>query len=117
PRTSEGCVSDLKLAIIGAGHLGRIHTRLAKQLAGVQLVAVADPVAAAREQIEKEFGVRTVSDYRTLFGQIDAAILAAPTTLHHAVGVELLENNVHLFIEKPLAANLQEANELVATAR
>ena len=109
-------MSDLRLAVIGAGHLGRIHARLASQLPGVQLVGVADPVAEARNDVAAQAETTPYEDYRELIGQIDAAIIATPTTTHHAVGMDLLSHGIHLLIEKPLAMNAEQAAELVEAA-
>jgi predicted dehydrogenase len=110
-------VNKLRVAVIGAGHLGRIHTRIALGLDEIELVAVADPVDAARRSVADEFGVRTVADYRELVGEIDAAIVAAPTVLHHAIGINLLSGGVALLVEKPIAPTSAQADELVALAR
>jgi predicted dehydrogenase len=103
--------------VIGAGHLGRIHARIAAGLEGIHLVAVADPVAECRDAAAAEAKTRTVSDYRELIGEIDAAIVATPTNTHHTIGVELLSSGIPLFIEKPLATNTAAADELVNLAR
>ncbi len=110
-------MNPLRVAVIGAGHLGRIHARLAAGLEEIDLVAVADPVEAARESVAQEAKTRGVADYRELIGKIDAAIIATPTTYHHAVGMELLGYGLPLLIEKPLAITSQEATELVDLAR
>jgi predicted dehydrogenase len=110
-------MKNLKLAIIGAGHLGRIHARLAAELPGVQLVGVADPVLEARTAVAAQAGTRAFADYRELIGQIDAAIVATPTSTHHEVGMELLSHGIHLLIEKPLALNASLAEELVEMAQ
>ena len=109
-------MSDLRLAVIGAGHLGRIHARLASQLPGVQLVGVADPVEEARKDVAAQAETKAYEDYRDLIGQIDAAIVATPTTTHHAVGMDLLANGIHLLVEKPVAMNSAQAAELVEAA-
>ncbi len=109
-------MNPLRVAVIGAGHLGRIHARLAAGLEEMELVAVADPVEAARESVAQEAKTRAVADYRELIGKIDAAIIATPTTYHHAVGMELLSRGLPLLIEKPLAITSQEATELVDLA-
>lgn len=110
-------MKPLRLAVIGAGHLGRIHARLAAAAEEIDLVAVADPVEAARESVAQEFKTRAVADYRELIGQIDGAIVAAPTSLHHSIGMELLSAGVPLLIEKPLAPTAIEAEELAELAR
>ncbi len=106
----------LKIAVIGAGHLGRIHARLLAGVPNAKLVAIVDPVAESRRQVAAETGAADYADYRELAGKVDAAILAAPATLHHAIGVELLRQGIHLLIEKPLAVTLAEAEELVWAA-
>jgi len=108
--------STLRLAVIGAGHLGKIHARLAKQLAGVELVAVVDPVEASRTAVANELQVATHDDYHPLLAQFDAAIVATPTQFHHAVVMELLEHGKHVLVEKPIASTSAEAAEMVAAA-
>jgi predicted dehydrogenase len=110
-------VTPLRVAIIGAGHLGRIHARIAAALEEIDLVAVVDPVEAARTSVAQEARTRSVADYRELIGDIEAAIIATPTHTHHAIGMDLLAGGVPLLIEKPLAATSSDANDLVALAR
>jgi len=110
-------VSRLRLAVVGAGHLGRIHARIAAALAGVQLVAVVDPVAENRARVASETGAAALSDLRELFGMVDAAVVATPTTTHRAVAKELLQGGLHLLVEKPLTSSLAEADELVTLAK
>ena len=110
-------MNPLRVAVIGAGHLGRIHARLAAALEGVKLVAVADPVEAARTAVAQEANTRSVADYHELIGKIDAAIIATPTTYHHAVGMELLHAGIPLLIEKPIALNSAQGTDLVNLAR
>ena len=96
----------MKLAVIGAGHMGRFHAEKFSRLPGVELAAVVDRDAARA----------TVSDYRTIIGKIDAAVVAVPTDLHHEVACACLERGVHVLVEKPLAATLAEADDLVDLA-
>jgi predicted dehydrogenase len=106
-------VKTVKLAVIGCGHLGRIHARLLENVEGAELVAVADPAAESRRLAATETKVPAVADYRELIGLVDAAIVATPASLHHAIGMDLLRHGIHLLIEKPLAVNVAEAEELV----
>jgi predicted dehydrogenase len=109
-------VKTVKLAVIGCGHLGRIHARLLENVEGAKLIAVADPVAESRRLAAAESKVPAVADYRDLIGQIDAAIVAAPASLHHAIGMGLLRHGVHVLMEKPLALDVAQAEELVWAA-
>ncbi len=110
-------MKPIRVAVIGAGHLGRIHARLVKELDQVELVAVADPLASAREQIAAECHVPVVTDHHQLAGRIDAAVIATPTSTHHDVALDLLGQGVHVLIEKPIAANTDEADRLIRVAR
>lgn len=105
-------MSRLNIGVIGAGHLGRIHAKLLGQVDGANLVGLSDPVEAARQQAQQLFALPTYADYRELIDKIDAAVIAAPTDLHCEIGVELLKAGKHLLIEKPLAANSHDANQL-----
>lgn len=96
----------MKLAVIGAGHMGRFHAEKFSRLPGVELAALVDRDAARA----------TVSDYRTVIGKIDAAVVAVPTDLHHEVARACLERGLHVLVEKPLAATLAEADDLVDLA-
>jgi len=110
-------VSRLRLAVVGTGHLGRIHAKIAAASDQVELVAVVDPIAENREQVASETGAQPLSDIRELFGVAQAAVVATPTTTHTNVAKELLQGGLHLLIEKPLTATLAEADELVTLAK
>jgi len=110
-------VSKLKIAIIGGGHLGRIHARLAKSNEQLEVVAVVEPVAAARASISSELDLPTCEDYHQLEGRIHAAIVATPTLYHYVVASSLLRSGVHVLVEKPLAATTDQADRLVQIAK
>ena len=99
-------MTPLRLAIVGAGHLGRIHARLAAGLPEFELIAVVDQSAEARTAVAKENGTRAVADHRLLIGEIDAAVVATPTATHHDVAGELLRAGIPVLVEKPLASKL-----------
>ncbi len=107
----------LRVAVIGAGHLGRIHTRLVQNISQVQSVMVADPCPETRARIEEEFSVDTYADWQGIIDQIDAAIIATPTACHHEVACELIRQGKHLLIEKPVTTTLEQAQELLALAQ
>jgi predicted dehydrogenase len=110
-------VKTLKLAVVGAGHLGRIHARLLSQMSDVELAGVVDPLPAARDSAAADCRVTAFADHRELLGRIDAAVIATPTRHHRAVALDFLRQGTPLLIEKPLAGNLAEADELLQTAR
>lgn len=110
-------MSALRLAVIGAGHLGRIHAKLAKSSEQFEVVGVADPSPAALQLVTDQLGLPTFTDYTQLLGKCDAAIVAAPTMLHYEVASTLLRSGVHVLVEKPLATNPEQAGRLVQIAR
>lgn len=102
----------LRVAVIGGGHLGQIHTRLLQQNSRATLVAVCDPQPLVQQKYIQQYDLRAVSDYRKIMGEIDAAIIATPTALHHRIAADLLHAGIHLLIEKPVTATVREAHEL-----
>jgi len=110
-------VNTLRLAVIGAGRLGGFHAQKAAAHQGVDLVAVADPSPEARRCVAEQCQTQAVADPRELAGRVDAVVIAAPTCLHHRLGMEWLGRGVHVLMEKPLCPTRAEAEELVETAR
>ncbi|MCC9658426.1 Gfo/Idh/MocA family protein [Rhodopirellula halodulae] len=107
---------ELRVAVIGAGHLGRIHAKLIAQVEGARLVAVCDPVKDACDALAETHGVTAYSDYRDSIEHIDAAIIAAPTDLHCDIASTLIKAGKHLMVEKPLAADSDDARRLALMA-
>jgi predicted dehydrogenase len=105
-------VNELRVAVIGAGHLGRIHAKLLGQVEGAKLVAISDPFDSARENAAKLFSVPTYADYRDCIPKIDAAIIAAPTDAHAKIASDLLKAGKHLLVEKPLTIQGADAQRL-----
>ena len=105
--------APLDMAVIGVGHFGRFHARKVAALETANLVAVADTNAERAREIGGEFGVEAVSDFRDLFGRIDAACVVAPTKHHFDVAGACLENGVHVLVEKPITDDLATARRLV----
>lgn len=112
-------MKPLRTAVVGAGHLGRIHSRLMNQhpASDVEFVAVVDPVTENRLTVAAENGVRAYGSHEELLGQVDAVVVATPTAHHHAVVCDLLRNGVHVLVEKPIAMTCDEADEMVSLAR
>jgi predicted dehydrogenase len=108
---------NLRIAVLGAGRLGGFHAHKLVGFPHVDLVAVVDPVEASRNRLAAECRTQALADCRPLAGEIDAAVVASPTRLHHQLALELLRAGTHLLVEKPLCATLAQADELVETAR
>ncbi len=105
-------MKPLRIAVIGAGNLGKIHARLLTQNPAVQLVAIADPSPSAQAEIMSQVPVPVVNDFHAIMDQIDAAVVATPTRFHFDVASKLLAAGKHTLIEKPVTDSAQDALEL-----
>jgi predicted dehydrogenase len=105
-----------RVAVIGAGHLGRHHIRLLKEL-DCEFVAAVDPVESARARAAEDFGVATMADYRDLEGRLDAVSVVVPTRLHREIAGWFLERGIDVLVEKPIATTAEEGQELCDLAR
>ncbi|HSU82960.1 MAG TPA: Gfo/Idh/MocA family oxidoreductase [Thermoanaerobaculia bacterium] len=106
----------MKVGVFGTGSMGRNHVRLLSSLPGAELVGVYDPNRQAAEAAARDHGARVFPRLEELAGEIEAAVVAAPTVAHAEMGCELLGRGLHVLIEKPLAASLAEADRLLAQA-
>ena len=116
--------SVVHVAVIGVGAFGRNHARVYQQLAkegvAIRLVAVVDSDTARADAVAREFGCRalgSVEQLITTHSEIQAASIAVPTVQHLKVAQQLMQAGVDVLIEKPLAASLNEVDELVQTAK
>ncbi|MEM1069884.1 MAG: Gfo/Idh/MocA family oxidoreductase [Planctomycetota bacterium] len=109
-------MSKLRFAVIGTGHLGRIHAKLLGQVDGAQLVAVSDPNEPARQQVADQHDVPAYANYRDCIESIDAAVVASPTDTHADVVGDLLRAGKHVFVEKPLTIDREDARRLALLA-
>lgn len=108
--------STPRVAVIGAGHLGRIHAKLLAARSDCTLVGLCDPIATSRQWVEQNLNVPCFEDFLELEKQVDAIVIATPTQYHHQVGKWALERGVHTFIEKPIANRVDQARELYRCA-
>lgn len=111
----------VKLAAIGLGQLCMYELDTYDTMEGVEIVAGADIAPDGREQFEERFGGPAYEDYETMLREhastLDAVTIVTPHTLHYEQAMACLENNLHVFLEKPLVTDIEDAHELVATAQ
>ena len=106
----------LRAAIVGAGVFGRHHAAKYLRLPGVKLHAVADPSADARHYVETHLKVPVVGDWRELLGKVDVVSVCSPASTHADIVRAFLNAGAHVLVEKPIATDLEEAEELIALA-
>jgi len=107
----------VRIGVVGAGALGYHHVRLFRAVDGATLVGFHDSRPDRAQQVATELGVRAFDSIEALVDACDALTIAVPTPAHHAVATVALEKGRHLLIEKPLAASLAEADDLLAIAK
>ncbi len=107
----------MRVAVIGAGHLGRHHARILSALDGADLVAVVDTLPGRAAEVASGTRARALTDCRELVGDVDAVTIAVPTEQHRDVALPFLERGTAVLIEKPMARSLAEADELLAAAQ
>lgn len=109
----------IRIAVVGGGSMGRNHLRVLRDLAGVKLVGLADADDSTAAKLGSQFGIRHFHTYEELLTaeRPDAVIVAAPTTAHHQIAFDALDAGCHVLVEKPLAATVVEAEDIVNRAR
>lgn len=110
-------MKPIRIAVVGYGHLGKIHARILRTLPQFETVVVVDPSEAARTAAMEAGATCTAADHHAWIEQVDAVLLASPTKFHHAVARDFLAAGKHVFVEKPLTATVAEGEELVELAR
>jgi len=106
----------IKVGVVGIGHLGNYHLQKYRMLPGSVITGVADVIEERALKAAEEYGCASCKDYRDLIGRVDAVSIAVPTRHHHAVAREFLGAGVDVLLEKPIAATLEEADDLVRIA-
>lgn len=105
--------SLLKAAVIGAGAFGRHHAAKYRAIDGVELVAVADPSAAARKAMADLHSVAVTANWRDLLGKVDLVTVATPAVTHAEIVRAFLNSGANVMVEKPIATALDEADDLI----
>ncbi|MEW6741701.1 MAG: Gfo/Idh/MocA family oxidoreductase [Planctomycetota bacterium] len=107
---------ELRVAVVGVGHLGQHHARVFSELEGVRLAGVVDTDASHREAVALRLGCEAWARYEELPGRVDAASVAVPTKFHFEVASYLLEHGVPVLVEKPMTSTLEEGRSLKTLA-
>lgn len=106
----------IRVAVVGVGYLGKFHAEKYAAMDNVALVGVVDCNSDRAAEIGRRVGATPFTDYRDLFGRVDAVSIAVPTPLHFEIGKAFLEQNIDVLMEKPITATIAEADILVDIA-
>jgi len=109
-------MEKLKAGVLGAGHLGKIHLRLLNQSDKYELVGFYDPDEANAQKVSQEFGYHRFDSVEALIAACDMVDVVTPTLNHFACAEKIIKAGKHLFIEKPIATTVKEAEQIIALA-
>ena len=106
----------LKIGVLGAGHLGKIHLKLAQESSKYLLVGFYDPDVKASKLLSEQMGYHYFQSIESLIDAVDVIDIVTPTLSHFNVAQTAMTKGKHVFIEKPVTTTIEEANTLIALA-
>lgn len=107
----------LKIGVLGAGHLGKIHLRLLNQSEKYELVGFYDPNAENAQKVSEEFGYRKFDTIEELIENVQVVDIVTPTLSHYDCAVMAVEKGRHIFLEKPISNTIAEAEHIIELAK
>ena len=107
----------LKVGVLGAGHLGKIHLRLLNQSEKYELVGFYDAFDENANKVATEFGYKKFDSIAELIAAVDVIDIVTPTLQHFECAKQVIEAGKHIFIEKPISNTVEEAEEIIALAK
>ena len=106
----------IKIGVLGAGHLGKIHIKLIQQIDKYKLIGFYDPNKETSIKVAEEFGIKFFEDIDKLIEAVDVIDIVTPTLSHFDCAVKAIKKSKHLFIEKPITNTVKEAKKLIDLA-
>jgi predicted dehydrogenase len=107
----------LKIGVLGAGHLGKIHIRCIKEISDYHLVGFYDPNEDISAKVEQEYGLKRFPNISALVEASEVVDIVTPTVSHFSCAQQALKKRRHVFIEKPIVATPEEASKLISLAK
>ncbi|NCA84825.1 MAG: Gfo/Idh/MocA family oxidoreductase [Clostridia bacterium] len=106
----------LKIGVLGAGHLGKIHIKCIREIGDYELVGFYDPNPETAAHVAKEFGLKNFDTLQSIIEAVDVVDIVTPTVSHFDCAAAALRKSRHVFIEKPIVTTPAEARELIKIA-
>ncbi|MBL7884879.1 MAG: Gfo/Idh/MocA family oxidoreductase [Bacteroidia bacterium] len=107
----------IKIGVLGAGHLGKIHIRLLKEIEKYDLVGFYDANPETGKLVEQELRVKCFNDIDELINLVDAVDIVTPTITHYDCASKAIKKSKHIFIEKPVTNTIEEAKSIMGLAK
>jgi predicted dehydrogenase len=107
----------LKVGVFGVGHLGKFHLNNWKEIANVEITGFYDPNDVVAEDVAEKYNLKRFPDAASLIDVCDAVDIVAPTNYHYQLCAAAIRKGKHVFVEKPMAASMDEARQLVQLAK
>jgi predicted dehydrogenase len=110
-------MEKLSIGVIGVGHLGKLHSKMFSQIANCEFVGVFDSNPDQAKVVADEFGIKSFNSIEELLSSVKAVSIAATTSAHYEVAKQCFKKNIHVFVEKPITATIEQGEELVKIAK
>ncbi len=107
----------LKVGVIGTGHLGKLHAKMFKEIKNCEFVGVFDTNETAAKTLADDLKVKSFDNVGNLLSGVQAVSIAVTTSAHFEIAKNCLENGIHVFVEKPITATIDEAEKLIEIAK
>ena len=104
-------MTPIRVAVVGAGHLGTYHAQKIASLSDARLAAIVEPVAEKRQKLAGEMNAPAFDNLAAVRGQVDAAIIAAPTSLHFDLVRQAIDMQLDVLVENVIADLLIDTAE------
>jgi predicted dehydrogenase len=106
----------VRFGLIGCGHMGKFHASKLGMIPTAEFIGCHDIVSDKANEIAEQYGCEVYNSIDDFFGKIDAVIIAVPTKHHHDVAIRMLQKKIAVLLEKPIAPEIESANDIVRAA-
>ena len=107
---------EIRIGVIGVGSLGYHHARILREVSGARLIGIHDSDPARLEKVATELDVKAFGTNEQLLDEVDAVVIAVPTSFHEAAAIAAVSRGVHALVEKPIAPTLEAADRILDAA-
>lgn len=107
----------IKMALVGCGHMGKIHLQKLSSFDEIQIVGIVDVDIKRANDLAQPINVPAFNNYKKLLGNVDGVIIATPTETHYQIAKDFLKSGTHILLEKPITSRQDQAQELIDLAQ